>query len=425
MVRRILVRDFNCSVFEAEDGAHALELLDGHTFDCVFLDLKMPLVGGLEVLEELRQSDARPTLPVVVMSAQRDERTVRQAIALGILDFVIKDSDVERLRQRLGWVFNRLLTTARSRRAGRAAAGRGSLDSQSLVLVVDGNADFRHFCRDVLQATCRVVDVSSGGKALRKGLEAPPEVMLVGSDIGTMQRASLAKKIHGLKAFEHTMLLAVVDKDEMEATQALGLFDEVIRRSFLPEVFLDALRGVMPSEDGDGGFIGQHPELSVRVKSALEQVLGMMLTTEATVLPTPPPDLFAARLVDVPIRVTDQDVNLRLTLCASAAATEEIARRLLQLDDATVGPEDIQSSLAEVGNMVAGRIQGCLSDRGIAAQLGLPAPFDSTVQVEDQKGAIRIAVEFSATADHPLTLGTILSECSATEAASGQGQAGT
>lgn len=51
----------------APDGACAIELLRENTYDLVILDLMMPTVGGVEVLESLARSGPRP--PVIVCTA--------------------------------------------------------------------------------------------------------------------------------------------------------------------------------------------------------------------------------------------------------------------------------------------------------------------------------------------------------------------
>jgi DNA-binding response OmpR family regulator len=60
-------------VQEAADGYDALRLLDEETPALVVLDLRLPLVDGREVLEEMRQQQKR--VPVVIVTASDDELT--------------------------------------------------------------------------------------------------------------------------------------------------------------------------------------------------------------------------------------------------------------------------------------------------------------------------------------------------------------
>lgn len=51
-------------------GAEALGLLDGVSPDLVLLDMRMPVMGGLATLEQLREDPRWASLPVIVMSAE-------------------------------------------------------------------------------------------------------------------------------------------------------------------------------------------------------------------------------------------------------------------------------------------------------------------------------------------------------------------
>ncbi len=56
----------------------------------LLLDVHMPVMGGLETLEVVRRSGPHRSLPVVMMTVDRDESVVKRAVALGISDFLVK-----------------------------------------------------------------------------------------------------------------------------------------------------------------------------------------------------------------------------------------------------------------------------------------------------------------------------------------------
>lgn len=92
MTRRLAERPlahagFTCRM--AVDGQHALDEVLRDPPDVLVLDLSMPRLDGLQVLEAMRQhGGARPR--VVVISANRQEDDVRKALALGADDYVVK-----------------------------------------------------------------------------------------------------------------------------------------------------------------------------------------------------------------------------------------------------------------------------------------------------------------------------------------------
>ena len=94
----------------ARDGVEALEILlgDGTARPplprVVLLDLKLPRVGGLEVLARLREEERTRTLPVVVLTSSREEPDVKKAYALGVNSYVVKPVEFERFVDAVGKV---------------------------------------------------------------------------------------------------------------------------------------------------------------------------------------------------------------------------------------------------------------------------------------------------------------------------------
>jgi DNA-binding NarL/FixJ family response regulator len=82
----------NCEFLEADSVAGLFDTLERHPHaDLLLLDLNLPGAYGFCALAHLRGS--HPELPVIVVSATDDLRTVRQAMALGAQGFVSKSAD--------------------------------------------------------------------------------------------------------------------------------------------------------------------------------------------------------------------------------------------------------------------------------------------------------------------------------------------
>jgi two-component system C4-dicarboxylate transport response regulator DctD len=79
----------------AESGARALELVCQQRFDCVLLDLTMPMLSGAATFEELRRLEK--TLPVVFSSGQRDAEIDSLIIADDYVAFLDKPFTPQRL----------------------------------------------------------------------------------------------------------------------------------------------------------------------------------------------------------------------------------------------------------------------------------------------------------------------------------------
>ena len=109
LVRGILERD-GYEITEAADGLDALDAVENHPVDLMILDLDMPRLDGLGVLEELRARVKTSTVPVIVLTARADDSEGR-ALDLGAQDYLSKPVQPPSLQARVKAVL---------RRAGRA-----------------------------------------------------------------------------------------------------------------------------------------------------------------------------------------------------------------------------------------------------------------------------------------------------------------
>jgi CheY-like chemotaxis protein len=82
----------------ARDGAEALAFLESdhqHLPKVVLLDLKLPKVSGIEVLEKIRANERLKVLPVVVLTSSRESPDVRRCYELGVNSYIVKPVDFD------------------------------------------------------------------------------------------------------------------------------------------------------------------------------------------------------------------------------------------------------------------------------------------------------------------------------------------
>ncbi len=96
-----LLRQAGHKVWEAADGAEALAAVDSYRPDLLLLDIWMPILNGLEVLERLRCAPPSVSLKVVVLSHQGDSDTRLEGFALGVADYWTKDLSLAELSDRI------------------------------------------------------------------------------------------------------------------------------------------------------------------------------------------------------------------------------------------------------------------------------------------------------------------------------------
>lgn len=88
-------------VVAAGDGAVGLHHLRTDRFDLVLLDLFMPEMDGLEVLDRIKSDPGTMDTPVMMLTASNTHQSVAHALSLGAVDYVIKPVKLPDLLRRL------------------------------------------------------------------------------------------------------------------------------------------------------------------------------------------------------------------------------------------------------------------------------------------------------------------------------------
>jgi len=91
--------------YVAEDGEEALDFIFckgkyvnrsfTHPPKVIFLDLKLPKISGLEVLQEIKSNPLTKSLPVVMVTSSREDPDIRKAYELGVNSYVVKPVNFE------------------------------------------------------------------------------------------------------------------------------------------------------------------------------------------------------------------------------------------------------------------------------------------------------------------------------------------
>lgn len=83
----------DCSLVSVSDGNQAIAYLSKQMPNLLILDLKMPKVGGFEVLQWIKNKPHLHNLPVVVLSSSYLEQDRKRARELGATDYMVKTAD--------------------------------------------------------------------------------------------------------------------------------------------------------------------------------------------------------------------------------------------------------------------------------------------------------------------------------------------
>lgn len=114
MIRALRKQNLANQIYIAEDGAEALDFINCRekysdrdqtkSPKVIFLDLKLPKVSGLEVLQELKSNPITQTIPVVVVTSSRENPDIKKAYELGVNSYVVKPVEFQDFMQAMAQI---------------------------------------------------------------------------------------------------------------------------------------------------------------------------------------------------------------------------------------------------------------------------------------------------------------------------------
>jgi two-component system response regulator len=104
-VRSLRKQNLANRIYVAEDGVEALDFIFCRgkfaNRDClkppkvIFLDLKLPKISGLQVLQEIKSNPLTKMLPIVIITSSKEDPDIKAAYALGANSYVVKPVDFD------------------------------------------------------------------------------------------------------------------------------------------------------------------------------------------------------------------------------------------------------------------------------------------------------------------------------------------
>lgn len=214
----VLDADPGATVFEAADGKQALTALKEHEVDIVFLDVNMPEMSGLDVLELLRGKGNN--VFVTLMSTEADEAVMRTGAELGSYDFLKKPFTPDQIATIL--------------------SSHESLSRRKNVLIVDDSPTIRRIIYKVL-ANCRfdmlVSEVDSGNEALELLRGTRPDIVFLDYNMPGLDGIQAAQRVRAENPAIKMVMISSQDLSEhLDACRKAGIFALLKKPFFANEV---------------------------------------------------------------------------------------------------------------------------------------------------------------------------------------------
>jgi CheY-like chemotaxis protein len=367
LLGHILAREFGASITEALHGGEALELLKRETFDFVLLDLMMPVMDGLATLEAIRAEEAHRRLPVIVLSAVKEEWKVRRILQLGVNDYLAKPLHPKSIVQRLRKIVP-LMTGVPALPAEPAEPAADTAAPMVEIVVADADPTFRAFVRGLLGREYRIIEAESGAKALRRCMDARPAMLLLGDGLGAVDRGLVVRKIRAMADLKGTRIISLLASARTEPTKTDTLCHATMVRTFVAAQFREQFKrvgGEMEPVNGTGGELVAGVRLEL--VTTVEQVFGMMLGIEVEQSEHPQMSGFWISAA-VDLMLLHEDFSLGIVCACPADTGGRIASLMPSPSSDWVGNDHAAAALGDIVTIIAERLQRTLDEQGRRVQ---------------------------------------------------------
>lgn len=218
-------------VTTALGGQRAIEYLQQHRVDLIFLDVNMPVMNGFKTLEQLRNMESCINVPVVFITGQSDRYTVMNSIYMGSDGYLLKPVDKNTLQQKTLEII----------------AKHQQVQRPKTILAIDDDMAFLKLIDSYLRDTYQVVIINSAKLALDYLLKNTPDLILLDYQMPLYNGASfmsMLNKKEDTTPIPIIILSGVIDKDVLRDCYAFNP-DACLAKPVSREVLLENIARIL------------------------------------------------------------------------------------------------------------------------------------------------------------------------------------
>ncbi|MDR6944632.1 response regulator [Mucilaginibacter pocheonensis] len=230
------------TVDQAFDGESAFRMLHENEYQCVILDLNLPDISGLDLLDKIKEVERFSALPVIVNTAMElDKTSVNRLMQYANAMVVKTNKSADRLIDEVNLFLNKISGSADNHQDQSASFGKAKLPTKGKeaikgkkVLIVDDDMRNIFALSSALQSHDLVVEIANDGEEAISKLEEVADIDIVLMDI-------MMPKMDGYEATRHIRkqnkwvklpiiaLTAKAMKDDREKCIAAGANDYITK----------------------------------------------------------------------------------------------------------------------------------------------------------------------------------------------------
>lgn len=360
LLKHVFERLLACRVIEAADGLHGLHLAIEEKPDLIVLDIQLPMLDGLGVLESLRSNPETRNVACIAISGVSDRDVIRRLLGLGIIEYILKPIDITSTTRRLAQVLDDIGT-----KRGAAASEPEKVGGRLLVL--DADPSYRAFIGKQLAGRYDVEEAASGIDGVHQVHVNPPDVILVGENLPQLPESLIPRAVRKNESAAKTLIFLACDSADMEEQAKAWGYNGVIVKSFVANQFRREFDRVMPPtvQAVNARLTPMHGDLERGLLTVAPQALALVLDDKVEVSTASTPVEIA---VAVELSRPDGLPALRVQIETSHAVANAMTGRVNGNEE---GDGEVEL-LGQIIQTIAARVRKMLEERGLRLTASAP-----------------------------------------------------
>lgn len=225
LLKSFLTKKYDVNIEVALNGLEALLVLRDKKIDLIFLDIAMPEINGLEVLDAIRNDEEFKRIPVVIMSSISKKEIVQQALKFGIFDYIRKPIIIHEASIR----FDQVIRTIQQ---------KSSSSLKEEILVIDNDKKFIAELVKLLESRYSVLTAEDGAEGFKIFSSQQPKIIILGENIKILNEKYLSKKIKNHPSGKNTKIILTRTNNDLTDSEKQYI-DLFVEKNYVSEIFDD------------------------------------------------------------------------------------------------------------------------------------------------------------------------------------------
>lgn len=196
---RVMKTRLNCRVESAMNGIDAVAFLNTEMVDLILLDVSMPIVSGVEVLEIVRNDERLKHIPVVMITANKEKEIATRLVELGIMGYILKPLMIDNLVKNMRDIFEKI-----DQSDNKEVQAEETSKKKNVILAFE-NKELSAEVKSKLSGFDNIFETDNGVETLKLFMKEKPSIVFASPGIQILADILLAKslfKVAGNRKFK-------------------------------------------------------------------------------------------------------------------------------------------------------------------------------------------------------------------------------